>query len=257
MCERAGGVFLDPHQQILDSDFDCFMMRVDPPITDGYRCAIQLITMDLENRGRDPERCLVNPPSVLLGHNDKLLALAIPDLAPRSIISSDLDEIAAFVESMGTAVLKPVHNHQSKGVVMIDAKSAFRSMLLDSTARGTNQVVVQEFLSGYRESEKRVWMLDGEVMATCLKCFQGTTFPPELALEEYVEASILTEPERAICKRLGSALSARHVRMAGVDIVDGYITDVNVVSPGLLVEIEHLDSSDYSDRIIAAIDKSQ
>jgi hypothetical protein len=89
-------------------------------------CGISSASSRSLAQDRRPQR---NPPSVLLGHNDKQLALAIPDHGPQSIASIDPEKLASFVESTGTVVLKPVQNHQSKGVVMVHAQSNHRSTL--------------------------------------------------------------------------------------------------------------------------------
>ena len=232
-------------------------MRADPPITEAYKYAIQFLAMDLEQHGRDPERCVVNPPSALLGHNDKLLAFAVPDLVPETIISSRVSDICDFGKSYGMVVLKPLHNHQGGGVQLIDfaASQGIADRIREMTKRECIPIVAQRFLRKYRETEKRVWFLDGAVLAVCVKEFQENGFPPQLKDISYVSHATLNGSEEISCRRLGHALRNLGIRTAGVDFIDGYLTDVNVVSPGLIVELERLYSINLSSAIIGAMER--
>jgi glutathione synthase len=45
------------------------------------------------------------------------------------------------------------------------------------------------------------------------------------------KATDLTTREREICARLGPALRERGLLFVGIDVIDGYLTEINVTSP--------------------------
>jgi len=45
------------------------------------------------------------------------------------------------------------------------------------------------------------------------------------------QATELTSREREICARLGPALRRRGLLFVGIDVIDGYLTEINVTSP--------------------------
>jgi glutathione synthase len=45
------------------------------------------------------------------------------------------------------------------------------------------------------------------------------------------QATELTAREREICARLGPALRQRGLLFVGIDVIDGFLTEINVTSP--------------------------
>jgi glutathione synthase len=51
----------------------------------------------------------------------------------------------------------------------------------------------------------------------------------------------LSAREREICERIGPALKARGLIFVGIDVIGGYLTEINVTSPTGLQEIARFD----------------
>jgi glutathione synthase len=60
------------------------------------------------------------------------------------------------------------------------------------------------------------------------------------------KATDLTPREREICARLGPALRARGLIFVGIDVIDGYLTEINVTSPTGLRAIKNLGGPDLA-----------
>jgi glutathione synthase len=59
-------------------------------------------------------------------------------------------------------------------------------------------------------------------------------------------ATDLTAREREICARLGPALRARGLLFTGIDVIDGYLTEINVTSPTGIRIIKRLGGPDIA-----------
>jgi len=70
-------------------------------------------------------------------------------------------------------------------------------------------------------------------------------------------ATALTDRERMICERLGPALRVRGLMFTGIDVIDGYLTEINVTSPTGIRAIKRLGGPDIAatiwDRIEAKL----
>jgi glutathione synthase len=59
-------------------------------------------------------------------------------------------------------------------------------------------------------------------------------------------ATELTEREAEICQRLGPALRQRGLLFVGLDVIDGYLTEINVTSPTGIRIIKTLGGTDIA-----------
>jgi len=252
----GGSIVFGRLERMDAGSFDSILLRVDPPISARYADAVRLLAAAIRHHGRDPEACIINPPSVLLNQSAKLLTLFAGDI-PGTIVSNNAEQLAEFVTKKRTVVLKPLHRHGGKGVRLLDSRIGrmrVKAVLSAATENGLAYVLAQRYLENYRETEKRVWFLDGNVLAACGKRFHGHSFPPKFAKNKYILPTQLTQTERNVCRHLGATLRRLNARMAGVDLIDGLVTDINVVSPGLLVEMELATGSNLAAKVLALIE---
>jgi glutathione synthase len=59
-------------------------------------------------------------------------------------------------------------------------------------------------------------------------------------------ATDLSAREKAICERLGPALRERGLLFTGIDVIDGYLTEINVTSPTGIRIIRRLGGPDIA-----------
>ena len=241
------------------TEFDYIMLRVDPPITFAYSCAIRLLAQDLGINQIDPKSCIINSPDVLLCRSGRLLTLVSPD-APESVVSSDIHSLYEFLEARKTGVIKLPHGSMGSGVHLVSKdleRVALVRLLWRLTAGGKVPVLAQRFLENYLESEKRVWYVDGEILGAGLKRLEGGEFPPRLAADRCLVETELTVDEHAVCERVGRILKEMGIRLAGVDLIGLHVTDINVTSPGLLMEMEQARGENLAASIIEALERGR
>ena len=228
-------------QSMQPQRFQRILYRTDPPVDLEYLHPLQLLAAGL-NGAKNAE--LVNPASVLFSRGEKLEAVLSEKLAPQSLISADPTRLKAFGIQQGRAVLKPLHEAQSKGVQLLhfaDEPEKANEALRSATEGFRRPVVLQEYLPGIvKKGETRLWFLDGKLLAHVKKKPKSGDYRIDMDQGATLAESILTQREKKAIPVLGRKLKSWGVRLAAVDLIDGKVTDLNFTSPGLLVPMEAL-----------------
>jgi glutathione synthase len=239
--EQAGLTLISKQEIKVSHSFDLIMLRVDPPISEQYRAAISSIASSLDRAGLNSEHLIVNSPTAILGLSGRLLTLLSQDI-PRTIVSSDVNFLFEFIVNEKVSVLKSIQGHGGAGVML-------------ANTGGMTPRSLRDFIRDYLTSEKRVWFAAGRVVGVCKKRLDSHMFPPAFAKHGCVLWTDLTEAEKVVCKRLGRVLADLNICLAGVDLISGRVTDINVVSPGLLVEMETVGGSNLACEVMKTLEE--
>jgi glutathione synthase len=92
-------------------------------------------------------------------------------------------------------------------------------------------------------------MVDGQPAGVFNRVPKQGDFRANLAAGGAAEATCLTARDREICAAVGPTLSKLGLLFAGLDVVDGYITEINVISPTGLRAIMALNGVNIAERI--------
>jgi len=71
------------------------------------------------------------------------------------------------------------------------------------------------------------------------------------------KATDLTDREREICTALGPALRDHRLLFVGIDVIDGYLTEINVTSPTGIRAVARLGGPDIAAKIWDAIENKR
>ncbi|MCM2324114.1 MAG: hypothetical protein NDJ90_12710 [Oligoflexia bacterium] len=236
-------------------DFQSVHYRTDPPVDLGYLHPLQLLQLAAEGMRRSP---VVNPLEVLMMANEKLEASLLGDLMPPGIAGSQWEALLAFGRAEGRTVLKPLHCAQSRGVELLDwrspaAQRKAREKIEKATDGFMRPILLQRYLEGIREGETRLWFLDGALLAHVRKLPLAGDFRVDIDRGSRLEVQPLTPAERKIASAIGRLLRKKRVRLAAVDLIEGYVTDFNFTSPGLIVQMEAVLGVNLARPIIRAL----
>ena len=218
-------------------DFHVIMMRKDPPYNMRYVFSTYLL------EGLDPGRTLViNRPQALRDANEKCFILRFPDIIPESLVTMRPEEIEAFMgRHGGRCIVKPLDGNGGIGVFLLRQDDPNLSSLIEtSTGFGQRYVMCQRYLPEASEGDKRIILIDGEPVGATLRV------PPEGELRGNIHVgatcakTILTPQDMKICERLGPVLSECGIYFAGIDVIGGLLTEVNLTSPTGIHEINRL-----------------
>ncbi len=229
--------------------FGCVWMRQDPPVDEAYLYATHLLELG-ERRGVR----VVNRPASLRAWNEKLSSLRFSHLMAPSLVSSRVEQLAGFAAEHGEVVLKPLGGRAGQGVVFAAADTPGLGALLELvTAQEQLPVMVQAFLPGVREGDKRILLVDGEPLGAVNRKPRQGEFRSNLAVGGQAEACELTAAERRICDALAPALRAEGLFFVGIDVIDGRLSEINVTSPTGVREVERLAGVPLADQTIARL----
>lgn len=242
--------FLDGASSSLH-DYDAVLIRQDPPFDLAYY-ANTLLLDPIED-----DVVVLNSPRGVRNVSEKLSALRWKQHIAPTFVGSDLEQIRAFCRQFPQVVLKPLFWMGGQGVIRTsvdapDFDERTRELLGDA---GADPIIAQQFLEGVFEGDKRVMVLDGEVVGVVGRMPQGGDFRANLHVGGKAVAADLSPAERAICEEVGRDLIADGVLFAGLDLIGGYLNEVNVTSPTLVQELRRLGGPDVAKLFIDAVER--
>lgn len=225
---------------------DAVFMRTDPPVTVPYLYATYIL--DYINPAKT---LVVNAPKGLRAANEKMYALQFAGAIPETIVSADKLVIRQFLEEKGAAVLKPLGGKAGEGILFLDPSDRnFNSLIEISTFQGKFPVMVQTYLPAAKEGDKRIILLNGEPIGAVNRIPTGKEFRGNMAVGGRVAQTEITQREREICAQLAPTLQQDGLIFVGIDVIGGYLTEVNVTSPTGIREIDRLDGTKLGEQVV-------
>jgi glutathione synthase len=231
--------------------FDVVLMRKDPPFDMAYFFATHLLGLV------DPRVTFVmNDPRGLREANEKLYALNFPDVIPPSIVTADADRLKAFMQELGgEMIVKPLDGAGGAGVFHLHAADRNLNAILEgSTREGTRLVMGQRYLPAARQGDKRVIVLAGEPIGAVLRIPREDEHRGNIHVGGRVERAAVDARDREICRRLAPRLAADGLHFVGLDVIDGFVTEINVTSPTGIQEIDRFDGVSLEAQVLDFIE---
>lgn len=230
---------------------DAVFMRTDPPVDALYLYATYIL--DYIDKAKT---LLVNNPQGLRAANEKMYALQFIKSIPETIVSADKEIIREFMRSHGAAILKPLGNKAGEGILYLEERDRnFNSIVELSTLTGRIPVMVQTFLPAAKQGDKRIILLDGVPIGALNRLSSGNEFRNNMAAGGTVAKTEITEREQEICTELAPKLQADGLYFVGIDVIGGYLTEVNVTSPTGIREIDRLTSTRLGEQVIKWVEQ--
>lgn len=215
---------------------DAIFMRTDPPVNVPYLYATYIL--DYVNPAKT---LVVNSPSGLRNANEKVYALQFTKAIPDTIVTQNQKVILDFVKQHGSAVMKPLGGKGGEGILFMQPDDRNCNSLIEiSTLQYTTPIMVQAYLPAAKDGDKRVIMLDGTPIGAVNRIPTGSEFRGNMAVGGRVADVEITDRDREICIQLAPVLQRDGLIFVGIDIIGGYLTEVNVTSPTGIREIDRL-----------------
>jgi glutathione synthase len=206
----------------------------------------------------NPAKTLViNSPQGLREANEKMYTLQFHQVMPETVVSQDKSIIRQFVEEKKFAVLKPLGGKAGEGILFLDPSDRnFNSIIEVSTQHGREPVMIQQYLPEAKDGDKRIIMLNGEPIGAVNRVPTGSEFRGNMAVGGRVEKTNITQREREICAAVGPKLRDNGLYFVGLDVIGGYLTEVNVTSPTGIREIDRLNNTNLGKQVIQWLEKA-
>jgi glutathione synthase len=231
------------------ASFEVVLLRQDPPFDLAYITSTHLL------EHLQPRVLIVNDPASVRNAPEKLFVMNFSQLMPPTLITRDKAAIEEFLEEHGAAVMKPLHGHGGAAVFKIAGGDPNFGSLYDLFAVSFREPwVVQRFLPQVANGDKRIILVDGVAAGAVNRVPAGNDIRANLARGATASAAEFTPREREICAVIGPELKRRGLLFAGIDVIDGNLTEINVTSPTGIRAIKRLGGPDLAVAIWDAIE---
>ena len=234
----------------LSSFFKKIFIRKDPPFDDDYLNLTYLLDHAVQE-GTD----VINNPSSIRNHNEKLSILNFQEIIPPTIVTSTASDVVNFLKIHKKIVLKPINGMAGNGIFVIDELDKnINSILETSTVNDTKVMMAQKYIPDITEGDKRIIIIKGEPLPFCLaRIPDGKDFRANLAKGGTGIAKKLTADDIKIVNVIKKYLVKSKLDFVGIDVIGKYLTEINVTSPTCLVEIENQTNFNGAEFIIDAL----
>lgn len=240
-----------PAEDVRLADVEAVFIRKDPPFESSYL----YLTLMLERaRGRTE---ILNDPRGLRDANEKLYALHFARHMPRTLVTSSPDRIHAFVKALGgRGVIKPLDGAGGAGVFLLaEGDKNIRGIVETVTGEGKRLAMVQEYLPAVEQGDKRILLLDGEVLGAINRVPRSDDLRSNIHVGGRVEPCEVTPEEQRIITDIAPRLRADGLVFVGLDVIGGKLTEVNVTSPTGIQELSRHRGEDVAAKVIQWVER--
>jgi len=232
--------------------FTAVLMRQDPPFTVEYLTSTWILSAAVLQGAR-----VFNNPDAIRNHSEKLSITEFPQFIPPTLVTRDIHAIRDFHGLHHDIVIKPLDGMGGMGVFRVGPDGLNLGSIVETLGEnGSRTLMAQRFLPEITAGDKRVLLIGGEVMPYALaRIPQGTEIRGNLAVGGKGLAMALTAREEEIANHLAPILAKRGLFLVGLDMIGGYLTEINVTSPTCFVEIAQQTDCDVAKKWLTRLEK--
>lgn len=209
------------------NDYNVIFTRPDPPVDIDFINATYVLDYV------DKKVFCINSPYALRNINEKLYVNKFPTLAPKNIVTSEISLIKEFLFENNEIIIKPLNKCFSSGVFYLNTKDKnINAIISAATDNSKTKVMVQEFLPKISEGDKRLIFIAGEIFDYAVtKVATNNDFKFNEHKKENLILGNLTQKQKEMEKIISKTLLEDGVYMAGLDVIDDKIIEINITSP--------------------------
>jgi glutathione synthase len=232
---------------------DVILMRKDPPFDMEYIYSTYML-----ERAEAEGVLICNRPQGLRDMNEKVYTAWFPQACASTFITRDMADMAAFVREHGKAVCKPLDGMGGRSIFVVDAGDKNMNVIFETlTASGQRFAIVQRYIPDIVQTgDSRVLLIDGEPVPYALaRIPSATDNRGNLAAGAKGVGRPLNDRDRWLAAQVGPTLAAKGMIFVGLDVIGGFVTEINVTSPTGIRELDKQFDLNIGDLLMQAIAK--
>lgn len=226
---------LEQKSTIALADLDVILMRKDPPFDTEYIYATYIL-----ERAELEGTLIINKPQSLRDANEKLFTAWFSEHTPDTLVTRDKNQIREFLKEHKDIILKPLDGMGGASIFRVTENDANFGVICETlTEHGTRFAMAQNFIPEIKQGDKRVLVVNGEVIPYCLaRIPQNGETRGNLAAGGRGEARPISDTDLKIAQAVAPTLKAKGLVFVGLDIIGDKLTEINVTAPTCVKEIE-------------------
>jgi glutathione synthase len=232
--------------------FDVIMMRANPPLDP--------IALNFLDSVKD-DVFIVNDIEGLREANNKLYTACFDDpdneIIPATHVSKNKEYLKSVIKEnpKDRMIMKPLNGYGGSGVIMIEktAMHNVNSLLdfyIDNKDGTTNYVILQDYIEGAEQGDSRILLLNGKPIGAVRRVPGGDDHRSNISAGGTFQKHTLTDAEKKLCRKIGAKLVKDGLTFVGIDVINGMLVEVNVMSPGGIVEINKASKVKIQQKIV-------
>jgi glutathione synthase len=235
------------------SSLSCLLMRKDPPFDTEYIYSSYIL-----ERAEDAGVLLVNRPQGLRDMNEKVYTAWFPQCCAPTLITRDMAGMGAFLAEHGKVVVKPLDGMGGRSIFVLEKSDLNARVVFETlTDYGRRFAIAQRYLPEIAQTgDARVLLVDGAPVPYALaRMPSAEDHRGNLAAGAKGVGRPLNDRDRWLAGEIGPALAARGMLFVGLDVIGGFVTEINVTSPTGIRELDKQFGTNIGDLLLAAIER--
>jgi glutathione synthase len=231
--------------------FDAILMRKDPPFDTEYIYSTYIL-----ERAELEGALVVNRPQGLRDMNEKVYTAWFPECCAPTLITRDMADMHAFLREHGRIVCKPLYGMGGRSIFVLEADDKNASVVFETlTEHGKRYAITQRYIPDIvTTGDARVILVDGEPVPYALaRIPSAADNRGNLAAGATGVGRPLDARDRWLAGRIGPPLRERGMLFVGLDVIGGFVTEINVTSPTGVRELGKQFGIDVADLLMDAI----
>jgi len=201
----------------------CVLIRQDPPFNLEY-----ISTTYILDNIKDKVK-IINDPTSIRNISEKLYSVKYKKFMPPTIFSQNINEIYKFFKIHKKVILKPIHSYSGNDIHLINT---LNSKFILKFIKKHGHIVCQKFLPKIEKGDKRVFLINGEVVGAISRVPKKGSFLSNMSKGARPINTKLTKIEKKVSKLVAKDLKKENIFFAGIDFIDQKLNgDINVTSP--------------------------
>lgn len=229
-------------------DFDIIFMRKEPPYDIAFHYATNLLSLS--------KKIVVNNPRALRDFNEKLIILNFPKLIPKTLVTSNENRIINFIKDNEYAILKALDSYQGKFIRRLSKNDkSLKEKISKMTSNGRIPIMAQEFINNVYKGDKRILILGGKIIGTVSRVPKKGSFVSNFAQGGKGVKTMITEDDKSIANSISNFLVQNGIHFAGLDVIDGRLTEINITCPTGVMQINIIENKQLERKIVDYFEK--
>ena len=219
---------------ILDK-YDIILMRQDPPFDMGYITATHLLET-IQHK-----TLILNNPFYVRNCPEKIFVNKYLDFMPPTLITRNVGEVIKFRNKHDQIIIKPLYGNGGANVFYSDGTDRnFGSIIENFLELSKEPFIIQKFIPKVKDGDKRIILIDGEIAGAINRLPQEGEIRSNMHVGGQAIKTEITKQDIKICDAISGDLKNFGLFFVGIDIIDNFITEINVTSPTGIREILEL-----------------